>query len=157
MLRVASNVAQAGRALPSGNAALSVIRASLRTWRKAARGTVSLNTVPASRAGGLIGSTEINPRPDVSAEVDPSPAGPASEAVEVPACCGDVDELEAAAPEVVPVVAPVPEVCDDVNEPDEVPPEVVLPDVDEGAAGTTATGLVSPIVGAGELTTGRLS
>jgi hypothetical protein len=77
--------------------------------------------------------------------------------VEVPACCGDVDELEAAAPEVVPVVAPVPEVCDDVNEPDELPPEVVLPEVGEGAGGTTTKGLVSPGVGVGELTTGRSS
>ena len=132
MLRVASNVAQAGRALPSGKAALSVIRASALAWRNAAFGTVSSNTVPASRAGGLIGSTEINPRPDASAEVDPSPTEPASAAVVVPACCGDVDELEAAAPEVVPVVDPVPEVCDDVDEPDELPPVVVpaavLPD-----------------------------
>ncbi len=132
-----------------------------------------MNTVPASRAGGLIGSTDINPRPDVSTEVIPSPAAPRSAAAVLPDPCVVVDEPEVVVPpvvvpvpvplcqtmppEVVPVVDPVPEVCDDVDEPDELPPEVAPPEVGEGAGVTTTTGLVSPGVGVGELTTGRSS
>ena len=121
-----------------------------------------MNTAPALRTGALTVSTDINPRPDVSGEVDMLPVELVSTVAVLSDACVDAGEPEGVPPRVVTAVAPVPEVCDDVDGPEAAAAEVVpasipLSEVGKGTAGATTTGLASDSASVGALTTDRFS